>query len=82
MHCICHFTAWASPPDHGSCEWKDRVDEWTAHLKTGKTGEDRIAAQAREFGLRAMPIRDQIDLQLTFIAAGLEQVQLEREGRA
>jgi len=70
------------PPDLVANEWKDRVDEWTAHLKTGKMGEARIAAQVREFGLRAMPVRDQMELQLTFIAAGLEQVQLEREGRA
>jgi hypothetical protein len=70
------------PPDPVAEEWKNRIEEWTAQLKTGDSESSAIEAEAKKFGLRAMPIRDQMELQLTFIAAGLEQVALDRERKA
>jgi hypothetical protein len=67
------------PPDPVAEEWKNRIEEWTAQLKAGDSESSVIEAEAEKFGLRAMPIHDQMELQWTFIAAGLEQVQLDRE---
>jgi hypothetical protein len=44
--------------------------------------EDRFESfdnEANEVGLRAMPIRDQMDLQWKFIVAGIEQLRVDRE---
>ncbi len=67
------------PPDPVAEDWKNRIEEWTAQLKAGDSESSVIEAEAEKFGLRAMPIHDQMELQWTFIAAGLEQVQLDRE---
>jgi hypothetical protein len=64
------------PPDPVALEWKERIAEWTSQLTDETRDELGVAARAEEFGLQPMPVRDQMDLQLTFIAAGLEQVAL------
>ncbi len=63
------------PPDPVLELWKERRVRWRAAAQT----EERAAAVAREAqeaGLRAMPVRDQMILQWTFIVAGLEQVMI------
>lgn len=59
------------PPDPAAEEWKRRLASW--HERLGG-GEDPVGvrAEARAAGLRAMPVRDQMRLQWTLIAAGLE----------
>jgi hypothetical protein len=64
------------PPDPVAQQWKDRIDGWTSMLASGTAEADYVSAQAQELGLQAMPVRDQMDLQLTFIAAGMEQIAL------
>jgi hypothetical protein len=67
------------PPDPAAGEWKDRIAEWTDQLICSTGAAEDVAAGAQALGLRAMPIRDQMELQWSFIVAGLEQVA--REGR-
>jgi hypothetical protein len=62
------------PPDPIAQQWKGRIDQWAAQLKASTRDASEIAAEADALGLRAMPIRDQMDLQWTFIVAGLDQV--------
>jgi hypothetical protein len=69
------------PPDPVALEWKERIDSWSLRLKCDETEADAVIDEARELGLCAMPVRDQMDLQLTFLFAGLEQVRLESERR-
>jgi hypothetical protein len=60
------------PPDPVAEEWKRLMEGWRAELLAGGKAKELTAA-ARTRGLRAMPVRDQMTLQWTFIAAGLEQ---------
>ena len=69
------------PPDPVALEWKERTESWALRLKVDESEAGAVASEARELGLRAMPIRDQLDLQLTFILGGLVQVRLENERR-
>jgi hypothetical protein len=62
------------PPDPVAEKWKRLLEGWRAELQAGGKAAD-MAAAARARGLKAMPIRDQMKLQWTFIAAGLEQIQ-------
>jgi hypothetical protein len=65
------------PPDPIAERWKAKIESWREglrhDLKPAAVGEEALAA-----GLRAMPVRDQMDLQWTFIVAGLEQVVLRQ----
>jgi len=65
------------PPDPVAGQWKDRVAEWTSQLRSRAREAGDVAARARALGLRAMPVHDQMELQWTFIVAGLEQVVVE-----
>jgi len=67
------------PPDPVAQEWKSRIEDWSAQLQFGDSDAHRIAASAEDLGLRAMPLRDQMELQLTFIVTGLEQVERENK---
>ena len=62
------------PPDPVAEHWKRLLEGWRADLRGGATAAE-LAAAARARGLRAMPVRDQMTLQWTFIAAGLEQIR-------
>jgi hypothetical protein len=62
------------PPDPVAREWKERIDGWRAQVHRAD-GPEAVSAAAEAGGLRPMPIRDQMILQWTFIAAGLEQVE-------
>ncbi len=64
------------PPDPQAEEWKKRIDRWKTDLASGRRAEE-VKADAAARGLRAMPVRDQMALQWTFITAGLEQVRQE-----
>ena len=66
------------PPDTVADEWKALIAEWTSQLNSSAAAPGDVAAEARAMGLRAMPIRDQMKLQWTFIVAGLKQVELEK----
>ncbi len=59
-------------------EWKALIAEWTSQLNSSAAAPGDVAAKARAMGLRAMPIRDQMKLQWTFIVAGLKQVESEK----
>lgn len=62
------------PPDPVAKAWKERIDGWRSVLRDG--GEpDEVETDALEHQLVAMPVRDQMTLQLTFLAAGLDQVE-------
>jgi hypothetical protein len=67
------------PPDAAAEEWKARIEAWRAKLQSGGDAL-KVAAEARARGLLAMPVRDQMTLQWSFIAAGLEQVELNAGG--
>lgn len=55
--------------------WKERLGRWRRALASGEADPAAVAAAARETGLRAMPVEDQMRLQWRFVAAGLEQVE-------
>ncbi len=61
------------PPDLRAEEWKERIEHWRLKLASGAPRSE-IRTEASVEGLGAMPILDQMDLQWTFIAAGLAQV--------
>jgi hypothetical protein len=62
------------PPDPVLEEWKHQIAAWRATLSDPEADRSRIAAEMHAAGLRAMPVRDQMELQWTFIAAGLAEV--------
>ena len=64
------------PPDPVAEEWKSRIGGWSVELHRGRDPAE-VEAEAASHGLKAMPIRDQMVLQWTFIAAGLEQVEVD-----
>lgn len=61
------------PPDPVAVEWRERIAEWRLQLE--EEGDGSITATAQRYGLRPMAVRDQMLLQWTFIAAGLEQIE-------
>ena len=61
------------PPDPIAAEWKERIEGWKLELQHDADPAE-IDSAASGHGLGPMPIRDQMILQWTFIAAGLEQV--------
>ncbi len=63
------------PPDPVAERWKRRIDGWRNELSAG-AAPDAISAAARNNGLVPMPVRDQMMLQWTFIAAGLRQTRV------
>lgn len=68
------------PPDPAAEEWKKKIDAWRLQLAKGQKPE-RIRACSRSGCLAGMPIADQMRLQWTFIAAGLEEVIRDRSAR-
>ncbi|MYA33296.1 MAG: peptidase [Gemmatimonadales bacterium] len=63
------------PPDPVAERWKRRLDGWRSELSAG-AAPDAVSAEASEDGLVAMPVRDQMALQWTLIAAGLCQARV------
>jgi len=66
------------PPDPVAEVWKSRINRWRSMLTKGGT-DDHVRREAEEAGLQPMPIRDQMDLQLTLVFAGIELVIAESE---
>lgn len=62
-------------------DWRAMLGRWRASLEEGGDPE-AVAAEARRRGVRPMPVRDQMELQWTLVAAGLEQVEAERRRAA
>jgi hypothetical protein len=67
------------PPDLKALEWKKKIDAWRAQLAKGRPA-GRIRACSASGCLAAMPVRDQMALQWTLIAAGIEQVEANLAG--
>lgn len=61
------------PPDPAALAWKERIERWRLHLARGDD-DDAVRDEVAEAGLRSMPVRDQMELQLAFVFAGIEQV--------
>ncbi len=59
------------PPDPVAAEWKKKLEAWRAQLARERPAE-RIRACAASGCLRAMPVRDQMQLQWRMITAGIE----------
>ena len=57
------------PPDPVAAEWQAHFDRWRA-----ATDESQLRREARERGLRPMPVDDQMRLQWEMILAGLDCV--------
>lgn len=55
--------------------WKERIGRWRRALETGEADPREIADRARRAGVEPMPVEDQMRLQWTLVAAGLEQVE-------
>lgn len=66
------------PPDPVLEAWKRRIVTWRAALSDPVSDHGELAAEMFEAGLRAMPVRHQMELQWTFIAAGLAEVMRSR----
>jgi hypothetical protein len=65
------------PPDPEALRWKERIEGWKTAIIRGEKVEESIRREAAQHGLKVMPVRDQMQLQWTLIAAGAKQVQLE-----
>jgi len=63
------------PPDPVAEAWRERIADWRQQLAEG--GDGAVTVAAHKYGLRPMAVQDQMLLQWTFIAAGLEQVERE-----
>lgn len=64
------------PPDPAAERWRDRLASWRRALaERGEDAAETVREEAGIAGLRAVPVRDQMDLQWTLIVAGLEQVE-------
>lgn len=66
------------PPDPVLEAWKQRIVAWRAALSDPVSDHGELAAEMFEAGLRAMPVWHQMELQWTFIAAGLAEVMRSR----
>lgn len=64
--------ACASPSDRIRLRWRRRLGRWAAELRSGAATEEEIRARAADAGVRPMPVADQMRLQWSFLAAGLE----------
>ena len=64
------------PPDPEALLWKQRIEMWKAQLIRGGKAKDLIREEARGHGIEAMSIQDQMQLQWTFIVAGVRQAQV------
>ena len=62
------------PPDPALEDWKRRIAVWRATLSDSEADRTRLAVEMHAAGLCAMPVRDQMELQWTFIVAGLAEV--------
>jgi len=62
------------PPDPAAEAWRARIDGWRVQIAQGADA-GAIRAQAQDAGLRPMPVRDQMTLQLTMLDAGMRQVE-------
>ena len=62
------------PPDPVAQKWRERIQTWRLRLLRGEDS-DSITTEAQALGLRPMPIRDQMILQWTLVAAGLDCVR-------
>ena len=62
------------PPDPVAERWSERLNEWRLELSRGAAPASITCAATAE-GLVAMPVRDQMDIQWTFITAGLRQAR-------
>ncbi len=62
------------PPDPVLEDWKHRIATWREALSGPDPDRARIEAEMHAAGLRSMPVRDQMELQWAFIAAGLIEV--------
>jgi hypothetical protein len=65
------------PPDAAAEAWKRRIDGWGTALRSGGDA-GAVRRDAADAGLRAMPVRDQMDLQWAMIAGGIEQAAAAR----
>jgi hypothetical protein len=65
------------PPDPVAQAWKERIDHWRSWLEREDTDEE-VLREAVAAGLQPMAVRDQMELQLTLIAAGLETMSFIR----
>lgn len=66
------------PPDPEAERWRRRLTSWRQALaEEGTSASERVREQARQAGLQAVAVRDQMDLQWTLVVAGLEQVAAE-----
>lgn len=75
------------PPDPAAERWRARIEAWRARLQSGASADREAEAvsvreEAREVGLQAMPVRDQMELQWTLVAAGLDIVPAPRARRS
>lgn len=66
------------PPDPVLVAWRQRIVAWRAALSDPVSDHGDLSAEMFEAGLRAMPVRHQMELQWTFIAAGLAEVTRSR----
>ncbi len=67
------------PPDPALESWKERIASWRVRLSGSGADRRAISEEMDEAGLRAMPVRDQMDLQWTFVSAGIEAVLRSRD---
>ncbi len=65
------------PPDPMAEEWKRRIERWRIRLTADGT-DAAVEREAAAGGLHPMPIRDQMELQLTMVLAGLAQVEKDK----
>lgn len=65
------------PPDPALEVWRAQVMEWGDRLAVGAEAS-AVSSEAAAAGMKAMPIRDQMELQWRLITAGIEQVEGER----
>ena len=60
------------PPDPVAEEWKTRIADWRSRLAAGEDAE-LVTREGVSHGLAAMSVRDQMEIQWTFLNAGLAQ---------
>ena len=66
------------PPDPVAVDFKAAISRWKVMLREGDSGEI-VGREIAERGLVAMPVLDQMILQLTLISAGIAQVELSHQ---
>jgi hypothetical protein len=73
------------PPDPVADEWRKRLEGWRGELiaidradaDASRMTCSSVGRAAKTAGLRAMAILDQLQLQWTLVAAGIEQMELQ-----